>query len=60
MTRLRTFATAVFVIVPVLSAAASQGPGVGNGTASALEQGLLVGALIAAAGIGLLFRFRRC
>jgi hypothetical protein len=56
----RAFATAVFLFFPAITAFASQGPGVASGTASVLEQSLLVGALIAAAGIGLWFRFRRC
>jgi hypothetical protein len=51
-------AAAAFVILPTISAFASQCPGTSAGTATALEQGLLIGAIVVAAGVGLIYRFR--
>jgi hypothetical protein len=58
MTRFHT--TAALVVLPVISASASQGPGTSIGTATGLEQGILIGAIVAAACVGLVLRLRRC
>lgn len=47
---------AAFCSLPATCAFASQGPGTQNGTATGLEQGLLIGAIVVAAGIGLALR----
>jgi hypothetical protein len=55
----RILTAIAFVGFSGLSAFASQGPGTSAGTATGLEQTLLVGAIIAFACVGLAFRFRR-
>ena len=55
----RFLTASFFVGFSGISAFASQGPGTFAGTATGLEQALLVAAIIALACVGLAFRFRR-
>ena len=51
-------ASAALMVLPVISAVASQGPGTSGGTATGLEKSIFVGAIVAAVCIGLIFKLR--
>ena len=53
-----TVVTAVLAVWSSLPALASQGPGASPGTATGFEQGMLVAAVAALLGFGLLMKFR--
>lgn len=55
----RPLSAAAFLGFSTISAFASQGPGTSDGTATGLQQAVLIGAIVALACIGLIFRFRR-